>query len=59
MMSVVSINQKEPHWRVVRCQVIILIQVFSNLMEVKGIKYTCKVASRVVISDKIKREDEQ
>jgi hypothetical protein len=41
----VSIGLNGPYLVVEKYQVIILIHVFLNLVEIRGIKYTCKVAS--------------
>jgi H2-forming N5,N10-methylenetetrahydromethanopterin dehydrogenase-like enzyme len=45
MASVVSINLNGPHGVVDKCQVIICLQVLSNLVKIRGIKCTCKVVS--------------
>jgi len=40
---VLSIGLNGPYRAEGKCQVIIFVQVLSNLVKVKGIKFTCKV----------------
>jgi hypothetical protein len=53
---VMPISQKELYRGIVKCQVIMVVYILSNLVKRQSIKCTWKVATRAAFSDKKKRK---
>ena len=53
---VMPISQKELYRGIVKCQVIMVVYILSNLVKRRSIKCTWKVATRAAFSDKKKRK---